>query len=158
MQLTTNYKFKKPQDDDFFDVRDFADMMDGVDTQLKKQEDSTKNVVADAKKEAETAANNILGNKADKSTILTATVLKGAWTGTEAPFVNNITVHGLKGGDNELVEILVPYSATVAQKLAWAEAGILSGDNVTNGIIIQAFGEKPEIDIPLQIIKRGDGL
>lgn len=40
MQKTTNYGFLKPEDDDFFDVGHFAEMMDEVDEVLAKVENS----------------------------------------------------------------------------------------------------------------------
>ena len=40
MQKTTNYRFPKPEDDDFFNVKDFADMMDKVDETLAKVENA----------------------------------------------------------------------------------------------------------------------
>lgn len=40
MQKTTNYGFPKPEDDDFFNVKDFADMMDKVDETLAKIENA----------------------------------------------------------------------------------------------------------------------
>ena len=40
MQKTTNYGFPKPEDDDFFNVKDFADMMDKVDETLAKVENA----------------------------------------------------------------------------------------------------------------------
>lgn len=40
MQKTTNYGFLKPEDDDFFDVEHFAEMMDKVDEILAKVENS----------------------------------------------------------------------------------------------------------------------
>lgn len=43
MQRTVNYGFLKIEDDDFFNAKDFADMMDAVDKQLKVQENKTDN-------------------------------------------------------------------------------------------------------------------
>lgn len=40
MQKTINYGFPKPEDDDFFNVKDFADMMDKVDETLAKVENA----------------------------------------------------------------------------------------------------------------------
>lgn len=40
MQKTTNYGFPKPEDDDFFNVKDFANMMDKVDETLAKVENA----------------------------------------------------------------------------------------------------------------------
>lgn len=40
MQKTTNYGFPKPEDDDFFNVKDFADMIDKVDETLAKVENA----------------------------------------------------------------------------------------------------------------------
>lgn len=40
MQKTVNYGFPKPEDDDFFSVKDFADMMEKVDEILAKVENA----------------------------------------------------------------------------------------------------------------------
>ena len=62
----------------------------------------------------------------------------------------------LTGSEQELIEVFVQYEASFEQKTAWAEAGIASGDNIQGAIILEALGEKPGVDIPIHILKRGD--
>lgn len=97
-----------------------------------------------------------ISEKASKDRQVSATIEFSKWQGTDAPYINTVSVKGLTGNSSEIVEILVPYTATDEQKLSWGEAGILSGDNIKDGIILQAYGEKPTIDIPLILIIRGD--
>jgi hypothetical protein len=44
MQNTANYKFKKPENTDLYNVQDFSDNMDAIDTALKGFEDGTTTV------------------------------------------------------------------------------------------------------------------
>ena len=44
MQNTANYKFKKPENTDLYNVQDFSDNMDAIDTALKGIEDGTTTV------------------------------------------------------------------------------------------------------------------
>ena len=62
----------------------------------------------------------------------------------------------LTGSEQELIEVFVQYEASFEQKTAWAEAGIASGNNIQGAIILEALGEKPTVDIPIHILKRGD--
>lgn len=161
MQQTTNYKFKKPQDDDFFNVQDFADMMDGVDTQLKKQETSTANIVADAKKaaedavkdavgDAETAAQDILKSKANKYKKVSAKIAAANWTGTAAPYQNILSIPGITATND--IQVIPQFSWTMEQCMAWMDAAIISGSQADNQLILKAIGDKPTVDIPIDVL------
>lgn len=102
---------------------------------------------------ANTAA---LANKADRSILLSVTIPATAWTGDEAPYTAQVAVEELTGSELELLDVFIQYEATYEQKMAWADAGIISGDNLVGALLLEAIGEKPEIDIPVYVIKRGD--
>lgn len=134
MKTTTNYGFKKPEDDDFFNVQDFAEMMDDVDTQLKAQENKTQSA----------------GDKASKYKRTTATIPSAGWTGDTAPYTNTITVSGITATND--IQVLPSYDWTTEQAEAWGGAMILSGSQSENTMTLKAYGDKPVIDIPVVIL------
>lgn len=99
---------------------------------------------------------NQIDTKADKSILLSVVIPSTAWTGDAAPYTAQVAVEELTGSEQELIEVFVQYEASFEQKTAWAEAGIASGDNIQGAIILEALGEKPGVDIPIHILKRGD--
>lgn len=93
--------------------------------------------------------------KLSKRTTIDATIPASSWQGTQAPYTVNITVTQLTGAADELVEVYVPHTATLGQKTAWSEAGIVSGDNQKGALILEALMEKPKVDIPLKLMVGG---
>lgn len=106
--------------------------------------------------QAQQQLQNQIDTKADKSILLSVTIPSTAWTGDAAPYTAQVAVEELTGSEQELIEVFVQYEASFEQKTAWAEAGIASGDNIQGAIILEALGEKPGVDIPIHILKRGD--
>lgn len=96
-----------------------------------------------------------LGTKLSKRTTIDTTIPAAGWTGDAAPYTVNITVTQLTGAAGELVEVYVPHTATLEQKTAWSEAGIVSGDNQKGALILEALMEKPKVDIPLKLMVGG---
>lgn len=93
--------------------------------------------------------------KLSKRTTIDATIPASSWQGTQAPYTVSITVTQLTGAADELVEVYVPHTATLEQKTAWSEAGIVSGDNQKGVLILEALMEKPTVDIPLKLMVGG---
>lgn len=93
---------------------------------------------------------NALYQKADKSEYKTATLLSSAWVGENAPYTQTISVEGLTGEQNG--NISVSKNSTFEQREA-ARAAMLSVVGQQNGsLTIAADGDKPETDIPVDII------
>lgn len=97
-----------------------------------------------------------LGKKVDRGILLAATVTAAGWSGDESPYTNTVAIEALTGAATELLQVFVPYSAEDDQKLAWAAASVLAGENQSGALLVQAYGAKPEIDIPINVIKYGD--
>lgn len=93
---------------------------------------------------------NALYQKADKSKSETATLLSSAWTGESAPYTQTISVENLTAEQNG--NISVSKNSTFEQREA-ARAAMLSVVGQQNGsLTIAADGDKPETDIPVDII------
>ena len=93
---------------------------------------------------------NALYQKADKSKSETATLLSSAWTGENAPYTQTISVENLTAEQNG--NISVSKSSSFEQRDA-ARAAMLSVVGQQNGsLTIAADGDKPETDIPVDII------
>ena len=96
---------------------------------------------------------NILGEKGDKSTHVTCTLLASAWAGLDAPFTQEILVTGLEALQNGNVS--VAQNATFEQRMAAREAMLAVTGQETGKLVISADGEMPDIDIPVVIILLG---
>ena len=94
-----------------------------------------------------------LGQKANSSQAVNATLLASAWAGVDAPFTQEITVAGLSATQNGSISIA--HNATAGQREIAREA-MLSVIGQSDGkLIIAADGEMPELDIPVYIILLG---
>lgn len=122
---------------------------------LQEDMDALEDRVDDLEKDVAKNTNALAG-KADRSVLLSVTIPAMAWTGDEAPYTAQVALEELTGSELELLDVFIQYEATYEQKMAWADAGIISGDNLAGALLLEAIGEKPEIDIPVYVIKRGD--
>lgn len=94
-----------------------------------------------------------LGEKADSSTTITATLTATAWVGTDAPYTQVIAIADLGADQNGM--IAVAHSATADQRKAAREA-MLSVVNQADGTLtIAADGELPELSIPVIVTLLG---
>lgn len=152
---TTNYKLIKPDETEFYDIGVFNANADKIDKAIKDMEGKIPtDLPPDLSGEIE-KINETIGNKLNKRTTIDATIPASSWQGTQAPYTVNITVTQLTGAADELVEVYVPHTATLEQKTAWSEAGIVSGDNQKGALILEALMEKPKVDIPLKLMVGG---
>lgn len=82
----------------------------------------------------------------------TTAQLSTEWTGTEAPYSQVITVSGVSAGS--VVDIDVASTVTAEQLDAYINAKIVDGGQAENSITLKAFGDKPEVAIPVKIVAR----
>lgn len=95
----------------------------------------------------------VLGQKADNSVLVNATLLSTAWSGVDSPFTQELTVEGLGATQNGSISVAI--SATFEQRESARDA-MLSIISQENGkLTIAADGELPELDIPVYIILLG---
>lgn len=152
---TTNYKLVKPDETEFYDINVFNANADKIDNAIKDMEGKIPtDLPPDLSGEID-KINETLGDKLSKRTTIDATIPASGWTGDAAPYTANITVPELTGAEDELVEVYVPHTATLEQKTAWSEAGIVSGDNQKGVLILEALMEKPTVDIPIKLMVGG---
>ena len=154
-QETTNYKLVKPDETEFYDINVFNQNADKIDKAIKDMEKKIPtDLPPDLSGEID-KINKTLRTKLSKRTTLDATIPASGWTGDAAPYTVSITVTQLTGAADEPVEVYVPHTATLEQKTAWSEAGIVSGDNQEGALILEALMEKPKVDIPLKLMVGG---
>lgn len=149
MQETANYGFHKPEEEDFIDPGDWAAMMDAVDAQLKIQEEATGQVTEGLKE----AAVEAVKNKADRYKKHAATLPSSGWTGSAAPYTNTLTVPGITAGND--ICVLPDPAWTLPKAQAWAGAMVLAGEQGENTLTLKAYGDKPEMDLPIVILIGG---
>ena len=95
-----------------------------------------------------------LSGLAEKSTIIASNLLAANWTGSDAPFSYSLVVSGVTATSNQ--ELLPSITITIDELNALQSANIIDGGQTTNTIILKAFATKPEINVPIRILKRGD--
>ena len=74
------------------------------------------------------------------------------WTGTEAPYSQTVAVSGVTA--SSIVDIDVASTVTAEQLDAYINAKIVDGGQAANSITLKAFGDKPEIAIPIKVVVR----
>lgn len=91
---------------------------------------------------------------AGASETVTATLLAANWTGDAAPYSYALTVSGVTATSNQ--EVLPALNITAEQLEALQGANIQDGGQAANSMTLKAYGDKPTIDLPIRVIKRGD--
>ncbi len=168
VSTTTNYKLKKPSDDEFYDVSRYRDNMDAIDAQMKTN--------ADAAAAAKNAAENVdISGKADKATTLAGYGITDAYTqvqtdnllkdkASKASIVNAILSASGWSNSQYSLESTYPKSsydvevgidgdkATDDQYKAWA--ALKPMDSLSN--VLKIKGKVPTVDIPviLKVVKK----
>jgi hypothetical protein len=75
------------------------------------------------------------------------------WVGSTAPFTYTLTVSDVTLTSNQ--EILPGLNITATELEALQGANLQDGGQTNGSITIKAFGEKPTINIPIRVLKRG---
>lgn len=91
---------------------------------------------------------------AGASETVTATLLAASWTGDAAPYTYTLPVSGVTATSNQ--EVLPALNITAEQLEALQSANIQDGGQAENSMTLKAYGDKPTIDLPIRVIKRGD--
>lgn len=99
------------------------------------------------------ALNTETEQKAAKTAERTATLIVAGWTGSEAPYTQTVTVAGL-AGDAHLIVGLAP-GATAEQVEAAANAMLLATAQTAGSLTVSAYGDKPEVAIPVLMMEVG---
>lgn len=91
----------------------------------------------------------------DEESVVVETELQAAkWTGDEAPYQYELVLKGVTM--TSIQDIIPPLGVTTEQLEALQGANIQDGGQAADLITLLAFGDKPEIDIPIRVIMRGD--
>lgn len=88
-------------------------------------------------------------SKANRPNIMFITVKASNWYGESAPFTTTLRAEGLKPSNTGIIGL--PFSITDEQFNAAAEAQLRLVSVQRDSFQLQAYGVKPEIDIPIQI-------
>lgn len=91
---------------------------------------------------------------AGASSVVTATLAAANWSGSAAPYTYALTVAGVTTTSNQ--EILPALNITAEQLEAMQAANIQDGGQAVNSITLKAYGDKPAVDLPIRVVKRGD--
>lgn len=91
-----------------------------------------------------------LGEKADHSIAVSATLLSSAWIGIDAPFVQELSVEGLTKDQNGTINLA--QDATPEQRDTARDAMLAIVRQSDGKLLIAADGKLPEEDLPVSII------
>lgn len=81
------------------------------------------------------------------------TLTASAWTGSAAPYSITVTVSGVTANNDAIVT--APSNLSVAQEKAMVEARITTGTQAANSLTLKAYGKKPTIDLPIDVLIKG---
>lgn len=76
------------------------------------------------------------------------------WEGSEAPYTNTITISGATETND--IQVMPADTITVDQAGSWSGAMIMAATQASGSITLKAFGDKPEIDIPVTVLVGSD--
>jgi hypothetical protein len=94
-----------------------------------------------------------LGGKAPKSTVTPTTLPASGWTGDAAPYTQTVAVSGIT--EDSVNDWLPTVDATQEQIEAWDAANIKDGGQSAGSAVLKAWGDKPTVDIPVQVVIGG---
>ena len=100
-----------------------------------------------------TKIDEALGEKADKSETVSATLLATGWVGEDRPFTQTVAVAGLGAEQNGSAQ--VAKSANEEQESAAVRANLKVTGQAEGTLTITARGEKPTVDIPIEVTLLG---
>jgi hypothetical protein len=172
MQLTPNYKLKKPEGTDPVDIQDFNDNADLIDAALKKKAESsggdisgmTVKTLDDITTEfpvpvAGESTKTFLG-KVKKffsdtkdwiercGDVVQVTLPASGWSAT-APYTQTVVIAGLSAEDNPILVKTIPAGATPEQVKAYNKAfGMIDdGDTADGQATFKCYNKNPTIDL-----------
>lgn len=99
---------------------------------------------------------SIKSNKSDKSTKQQVVLQAVNWVGDTAPYSYEISIEGMDANKNWEITNSIDPLMTKEELDAFGRAKIICGTQSTGKINLIAYGIKPEIDINIIVIVRGD--
>lgn len=100
-----------------------------------------------------TKIDTVLGEKAQSSVAVSATLSSTGWAGVDSPFTQTISVDGLTADQNGTISIA--QTATIVQRDAARQALLSVTGQAAGTLTISADGELPEVDIPVVVLLLG---
>lgn len=101
---------------------------------------------------SQTAHQGLFDKKANTSYVLSGTLSASAWS-SSAPYSQVLTIQGITANTNGVIGLAD--TATKTQYEIASVANLRKIAQSTNTVTIMAYGEKPTIDIPIEIIVLG---
>lgn len=120
---TVNYKLKKPDADDFYDIEVFNENADIVDRELKKSRE-----------------------------VKLITLAAAGWS-EEAPYVQTVSAEGVTAEDTPYVTLNIPAGITAEEEKAMKKsAGFISYIDTGDGnVTATCIGKKPIVDVQISL-------
>lgn len=100
-----------------------------------------------------TKIDTILSQKADSSISVSCILSAAAWSGSVAPYTQELIIEGLGADQNGNMSL--SSAVTKAQLKSAIEARLSISDQTSGKLVIKADGKRPNIDIPVTVILLG---
>ena len=78
------------------------------------------------------------------------TIPSESWEGEVAPYTTSIPIDGVT--ENTEASIITPFDVTYDQYQVISHAEIVTACTKTGNVVLKAFGDKPKIDLPIDIL------
>ena len=92
----------------------------------------------------------IMGMNATKVDV---TVLANNWVGKSVPYTNTVAVNIVT--DKDTIDLMIPEDISATELMAYQDANIVTASQDMGSVTLYAWGEKPEVDLPLIVNIRG---
>jgi hypothetical protein len=102
----------------------------------------------------DTAINNALASKSNKSTATNVTLSASSWSGSAAPY--SYTISNSNITDSNMIEFVFPSGTAQSVVDMWGEAAIGRYSQSAGSIILYANGTKPTASMTVTMIIRRD--
>lgn len=152
--LTENYKFKKPQPNEYVKPNDFNDNWDAADALFKGVNDKLeKTVSVEGGGTGAKTADEARKNLGAASTALYTANISTSWTVDDeyGGYYQNVTVNGILATDTPMIDIVLgtDVATNIAQIEAWA--CVTRVTTAANMIKLWANLKKPESSFEIQL-------
>ncbi len=164
MDATTAYYFAERAQSDATAAYDLASLADTSAHDADTKAGHARTVADNAEMKADDAyylaeraqsdandAYSLAEQKAEKSVLLSGVAYAYDWAGSSPPFYNEVSVLGITQDANAIVSV---ESDCTAEQMEATVAAILHPYRAQRSdfLTLRAFGEKPEIDIPISVL------
>lgn len=137
-------------------VGSILDLIDGLDSSKANKTDleSLREDMREATARLREAMLELDEEKANRASVIQMSIQASQWSGDAIPYEVSLQAEGVTNAS--VIDIGLAPIASIEQAKAWMAGQFADGGQADGIIKIRAFGRKPEMDIPITVVIRGD--